>query len=156
MKTTLALLLLALPAGATASQGTAYNYCQSSVNSFGTQALIGYNGSLTLSDNTFQLFVTGCPPNAGSYGMFTCGQAQYNVPFGAGTLCVRPFNPGIVRMPIQTLAPGVISRDVLLDAGALQMFQPGSSWNFQFWYRDPNAGGTRFNLSDGLHVEFAL
>ena len=31
----------------------------------------------------------------------------------------------------------------------------GSSWNFQFWYRDPaGPGGTGFNLSDGLHAIF--
>jgi hypothetical protein len=34
------------------------------------------------------------------------------------------------------------------------MFTPGSSWNFQFWYRDPQAGGARFNLSNALHVDF--
>jgi hypothetical protein len=153
MKTAIALLLLAVPA---TSAGTAYNYCSSTPNSFGTAAVIGYTGSLAVTDGTFQLTVTGCPPNAASYGMFTCGQSQYNVPFGAGTLCIRPFNPGINRMPVQALAPGVISHDVLLDAGAAAMFQPGSSWNFQFWYRDPNAGGTCFNLSDGLHVDFAL
>ena len=30
----------------------------------------------------------------------------------------------------------------------------GSTWNFQFWYRDPAAGGADFNLSDGLEVTF--
>jgi hypothetical protein len=33
--------------------------------------------------------------------------------------------------------------------------QPGSAWNVQFWYRNPAAGGTGFNLSDALHVDFA-
>jgi hypothetical protein len=30
----------------------------------------------------------------------------------------------------------------------------GSTWNFQFWFRDPVAGGASFNLSDGLGVTF--
>ena len=29
-----------------------------------------------------------------------------------------------------------------------------STWNFQFWYRDPAAGSPNFNLSDGLEVIF--
>jgi hypothetical protein len=32
----------------------------------------------------------------------------------------------------------------------------GSTWNFQFWFRDPVAGGASFNLSDGLEVTFCL
>ena len=30
----------------------------------------------------------------------------------------------------------------------------GSTWNFQFRYRDPAAGGAYFNLSDGLEITF--
>ncbi len=30
----------------------------------------------------------------------------------------------------------------------------GSTWNFQFWYRDPAGGPGGFNLSDGLTVTF--
>ena len=30
----------------------------------------------------------------------------------------------------------------------------GSTWNFQFWYRDPAGGGAGFNLSDGLQLTF--
>jgi hypothetical protein len=30
----------------------------------------------------------------------------------------------------------------------------GSTWNFQFWYRNPAAGGAGFNLSDGLSIRF--
>ena len=31
---------------------------------------------------------------------------------------------------------------------------PGTRWNFQFWYRDPAAGGATFNLSNALTVPF--
>ena len=30
----------------------------------------------------------------------------------------------------------------------------GEEFNFQFWFRDPPAGGSNFNLSDGLKVVF--
>ena len=31
---------------------------------------------------------------------------------------------------------------------------PGSTWYFQFWYRDSAAGGAAFNLSNGLSATF--
>ena len=31
---------------------------------------------------------------------------------------------------------------------------PGSTWNFQLFYRDPAFGGTQSNRSDGLRVTF--
>jgi hypothetical protein len=37
-------------------------------------------------------------------------------------------------------------------AGALV---PGSTWNFQAWFRDVAAGGSNFNLSNGLRITFA-
>ena len=151
MRSILVLLLLAVPATA---QGSAYNYCQSNPNSYGTPALIGYSGSLDLSVGTFTLNVAGCPPAPESFGMFTAGQVQYNVPFGNGYLCVQPFTPGIHRMATQSLVPGVISYN-LAQSPEFALFQPGSSWNFQFWYRNPLGGGSGFNLSDALHVDFA-
>ncbi len=30
----------------------------------------------------------------------------------------------------------------------------GSTWNFQFWYRDPNGGGAFYNFTDGLSATF--
>ena len=78
MRTLFALLILALPA---AAQGTAYNYCQSTVNTTGLAATIGYSGSLDIAGQSFTLSVTGQPISPGSFGMFTCGQDQYDVPF---------------------------------------------------------------------------
>jgi hypothetical protein len=31
----------------------------------------------------------------------------------------------------------------------------GSTWHFQFWYRNVAGGGALFNLSDGLTAVFA-
>ncbi len=30
----------------------------------------------------------------------------------------------------------------------------GTTWSFQAWYRDPDAGGHLFNLSDGVRITF--
>jgi hypothetical protein len=153
MKIALALFACALPA---AAQGSAYVYCHANPNSFGTTARIGYTGSLNLADDTFTLTVTGCPPAPEGFGMFTCGTTQYDVPFGHGYLCIQPFYPGGVhRMGLQPLLTGTVTRNIHQAPADFAMFQPGSSWNFQFWYRNPAAGGPGFNLSDGLHVDFA-
>jgi hypothetical protein len=152
MRTLLALVLLSLPAVA---QGSSYNYCQANPNSFGTTATITYAGSLNLAEQTFTLSVTGQPVTPSSFGMFTCGQDQYNVPFGNGYLCVSPFGPGIKRMATQSLNAATLYHSANENPADFIYLQPGSSWNFQFWYRNPAAGGVGFNLSDALHVDFA-
>jgi hypothetical protein len=135
--------------------GSATNYCQSSMNSFGTFALMSNVGSLALVDNTFGLMCTGASQIPQSWGMFTFGTQQFNAPFGNGFLCVSPFPPGIYKMPTQHLGTGTVVRTMTTHPADFSLFTAGSSWNFQFWYRDPNQLPARFNLSDGLHVQFA-
>jgi hypothetical protein len=38
--------------------------------------------------------------------------------------------------------------------GAASTITPFTVWNFQAWFRDPAAGGSSFNLSDGLEILF--
>jgi hypothetical protein len=38
--------------------------------------------------------------------------------------------------------------------GGPGQIEPGSTWNFQLWYRDPAGGGSGFNLSDALSAPF--
>lgn len=149
----------AAQSGVIGGGGSANVYCQATPNSFGTTAHIGYSGSLVLADGTFGLTVTGVTPVASAFGMFTYGRVPYNVPFGNGYLCISPFSEGIYRMSPQSLADGSVARSMLDAPGEFAMFQPGESWNFQFWYRNPQAlaqgAPTTFNLSDALHVDFA-
>lgn len=140
--------------------GSANTYCQSSLNSFGTMALINFTGSLDISGSptpaTFGLITTGTPPVPQSFGMYTYGTVQTNIPFANGFLCISPFAPGIFRFTPQPLtATGILPNSIVTHPSEYAAFTPGSSWNFQLWYRNPAAGGANFNLSNGLHVNFA-
>lgn len=136
--------------------GSATNYCQASPHSFGGPAAITWSGSLDLSTNTFGLKTSALPPVTASFGMFTYGQVQTNVPFANGFLCISPFNPGIFRFRMQPLtASGNVLNSIVATPAEYAPFTAGSNWNFQFWYRNPQAGGAKFNLSNGLNVTFA-
>ena len=56
----------------------------------------------------------------------------------------------------QTTAVGVASHslDVVQPAPAAPSIVPGSTWHFQFWYRDPGFGAAGYNLTDGVTVTF--
>lgn len=135
--------------------GAAETYCQATLNSQGNSAAISYSGSLVLGQQSFGLSVTGHTVHAASFGMFTYGTQPTNVPFGNGYLCISPFAPGIYRMPTQALTQPTIVLAMEDAAANFAQLTPGSSWYFQFWYRDPDAGGSNFNLSNGLHVIFS-
>jgi len=136
--------------------GSSEIYCDATPSSFGTPARIGRLGTVRLREKTFGLRVTGLPPVTGSFGMYTCGTVRTNVPFGNGYLCISPFSPGNFRMAVQPLeASGTCDRMLVQYPLDFSRCTPGSTWNFQFWYRDPAAGGSNFNLSDALSVQFA-
>jgi hypothetical protein len=75
------------------------------------------------------------------------------VPFGNGYLCINPLG-GLYRMTPQPLVDTTVSRSFVEAPAEFSLVQPASSWNFQFWYRNPAAGGANFNLSNGLRVQF--
>jgi len=134
------------------------NYCTSAPNSHGTAATMGSNGSASVSQNALTLTVAGGVP--GSSGLFFYGAGQAQAPLADGTLCVGGGGLGILRLapPIVLDAAGAGSRFVDLSAppaaGGPGAILAGSTWNFQFWYRDPAGGPHGSNLSDGLEVTF--
>jgi hypothetical protein len=136
--------------------GSISNYCVPSPNSFGLVAIMTGSGSLDVTQHTFQLSVSGLPPNPLSFGMFTYGPNTIDVPFACGRLCISPFFPGITRMAVQSLTgSGTVARSAADHPTDFAAFTPASIWYFQFWYRDPNGCSAAFNLSDGLAVHFA-
>jgi hypothetical protein len=131
------------------------NYCTTSPNTAGPGCTIGWQGSLELSSNNFTMTATGAPPL--KFGVFFYGAAQAQIPLGEGSLCVggqvQRLQPpvltdqqGDTMLPIDfTMAP--------FNSGAFAV-TPFSTWNFQFWFRDPLGGPAGFNFSDGLEVTF--
>ena len=134
------------------------SYCSTSPNSNGAGAIMAHSGSTSVAANDFVLTATGAASN--QFGLFFYGAAQVQVPFGDGLRCVGAggvgmfrLNPALMTDPAGDALRGV---DVTLppaSSGPGQI-QPGDTWNFQFWYRDPSFGAAGFNLSDGLSVTF--
>jgi glucose/arabinose dehydrogenase len=134
------------------------SYCESELNSSGSNAVIGYSGSTSLAANNMVLHASQCPPR--QPGIFFYGPAQIDAPFGNGHLCVGSGGKGLfqLRPPQHLSATGRTSRP--LDFTAPPMVSGdgqitiGSTWNFQFWFRDPAGGGAGFNLTDAISVQF--
>jgi hypothetical protein len=130
----------------------ASRYCPPSPNSVGPGATMSASGSPSLSANDLVLTAGPCP--TGQPGVFFYGSARIELPFGNGHRCV---GGDVFRLdsPVFVGPNGLAMR--ARDFGAPPAAAgPGridawSSWNFQFWYRDPGAG---FDLSDALGLRF--
>ena len=131
------------------SCGGINNYCVAAPNSVSAQGM-GIAGVGTASvSSLFFLNASGGP--AGQFGVCFYGPNQVNLPFGDGTRCV---GGQLIRLPPVQIGSGGTA-NMLLNFGSLPVpITANSTWNFQYWYRDPAAGGTGFNLTDGLHVSF--
>ncbi len=136
----------------TVSRSMAIGDCFAAPNSVGPGAHTGFLGTTSVGANGFVLTAAGAPPI--EFGLFYYGPEAAQVPFGDGFRCVGPGDLGLFRLqpPLTTDAAGALARAVDLTnppepAGTIGT---GSTWSFQFWYRDLAAGGTSFNLSDAL------
>jgi len=135
-------------------QGEAQSFCTSTYNSTGFAAWMGCAGSLSLCQNATCLLVDGVPQF--SPGLFFYGGNPAQIPVANGYLCISPFHPGLFRLPPVTAnanmqAHLLLDFDTLPAAGAIT---PGSTWYFQYWFRDPLGGGAGSNFSDGMRITF--
>ena len=125
---------------------SAETYCFTFPNSTGLEASIGFSGSCAVDVGELVLEVSDVPDQM---YMFFFGPQQDFIPLGNGVSCVGG--------PLTRLTPPKIARGGFgahtLDPMA-EGFSPGQATNFQCWFRDTAAGGTGFNLSDGLHMVF--
>ena len=131
---------------------TVESYCVGAPNSVGSGAVIGTSGTSSASLNALVLEATEAP--AQQFGLFFYGPNQVQVAFGDGFRCV---GGSLARLPIVlTDAGGQASwpLDLTMPPSAGDQITAGSSWNFQFWYRDPGAGGAGFNTSNAMKVTF--
>ena len=125
------------------------SYCLAAPNSVGAGANISLSGSTSVSANDLALHA-GPVPN--QPGIIFFGPNQIEIPFGDGYRCV---GGAVKRLPVVFASGGAI--DYYLDNTlypASGSIVAGSTWSFQAWYRDPAAGGSNFNLSDAVRVEF--
>lgn len=127
------------------------NYCLTTPNSVGAGGRMGFDGSASLAANDLTLKADQLP--AGQPGLFFYGRDQVQVPFGNGLRCA---GGQIVRLPLtMTTAAGAVAFDV--DSSALpggDVIAVGEYVYFQYWYRDPAAGGPAFSFTDGLAARF--
>ena len=136
--------------------GSVANYCATSPHSAGPGAIMFSGGEPSVSENNFFLQVDFAPGE--KFGLFYYGPNQIQTSFGDGLRCVGGMTSRINPV-VQTDQLGYAEHhlDFTLppaNSGASQIF-PDSTWNFQFWFRDPmGPGGSGFNLSDGLSVTF--
>ena len=126
--------------------------CAATSNSTGVPAHLTTFGSTSVSRAALDLIATPVPDDV---GLFFYGPEQTQVPFGNGFLCVAGF---LSRLPPQQATGGILRHSVDFDDPPTAQGQilPGTSWNFQAWFRDPGAGGAAFNLSDARHLIFSL
>jgi hypothetical protein len=132
-------------------------YCDALPNSSGKSATVSYLGSPSLAEQDVGLVVTGAATS--TIGLFIYSAQQQQIPFGNGLLCVGGSGASIHRLQpfaTSTSGHGGTALDFTkppLDAGP-GVLTPGSTWNFQAWFRDVNAGGAKFNLSNALAATF--
>lgn len=123
------------------------SYCTSGANGAEIQAY----GSDSVAANDLLLRATGAPVNQN--GLFYYGDSQIQVPFGQGFRCVGG-SQGVFRLQpvVNSGAGGVLDYQVDLanPPEVSGLVTPGSTWNYQAWFRD----GMDFDLSDAVSVTF--
>jgi hypothetical protein len=126
--------------------------CTLSPNSVGPGARIDVRGSPSVSGNDMALTASALP--AQRPGVFTLGNQSQQVPFGAGTLCVggTSYRMSALRSDVLGTATEVI--DFQSSLPKFQALTPGSTWVFQYLYRDPAFSGAAYNTSDAVALVF--
>ena len=107
--------------------------------------------AIARSFNDFTLIATDVPNN--QFGVFYYGPSQTEQVFGEGYRCVgeQTTRLSVVNTGPLGFATSPIDNTEAPHAGQIT---PGSTWNFQFWYRDPQGGAAGYNLTDALQVTF--
>lgn len=123
------------------------SFCQSTVNSTGQPALISAIGSHEAGANDVILRAAPVPDGP---GYFSIGGQTQQVPFWDGFLCVAA--------PFSRFSPRNAKGNELVQRVDLTSLRfpvlAGSTWHFQAWFADPQAGGSGANTSDGVSVTF--
>jgi hypothetical protein len=130
-------------------------YCPTTTNSVGSGAMLSTSGPNSITQNSLRFLVNSAPPNQVGSLVYSPGTAS--IPWGNGVRCISS--------PFQRLGPilpgdanGFLDRTVNLAvpplANSPSAVLPGTTWNFQYVYRDPAGGGFNFDTTNGAAVTF--
>lgn len=117
--------------------------CTSTINSTGWFGRIWYEGSLSVAEDDLDLVAWDVVVQ--NFGVFFHGPNPIQVPFGDGFRCVA--SPVVRLGVVLTTDAGIAWSPLPLSAPGVQ---PGTPLYVQYWYRDPSAGSSGFNLSDAM------
>jgi hypothetical protein len=122
-------------------------YCQVNANSTGSPARIAASGSPSSAAANLTLAATSVPDQT---GIFFHGANQIQTVFGNGFLCVS----GGLRRGLAVTALGKVVSYTYNNSNSKRSLagHVGSTRNFQYWFRDPMAGGAAFNTSDAIAI----
>lgn len=121
-------------------------FCRSSQNVAGPGARLGWSGSTSITADDLVITAAGLPTQ--SFAIVFRGQGFGEALVGNGYLCSIGSQ---VRLAIvQANVSGDL--DWSVDNGTFVPVMAGSTWGYQFWYRD--IGGAGYGFSDGLAVTF--
>ena len=125
------------------------NYCVANANSTGAPAAISAMGSRSVGAADLVLHVDSVPNQP---GIFLIGDDQQQIPWGNGFSCVG----GTGQWIYPPIFASQNRAELLLSGAGLTpgTVVAGSTWHFQFLYRDPFGGGAQFSSSDGLTLTF--
>ncbi|TDJ74126.1 MAG: hypothetical protein E2O39_05125 [Planctomycetota bacterium] len=126
-------------------------------NATGSGALLHASGTASLALDDLTLTVSSSVPL--QFGILYMGPARTLLPFGNGHRCVDSGTGAFHRYPVmQANAAGTFAMNNVVSfangtfppSGALL---PGTTWNFQGWYRDPGGPcGASFNLTNAVEI----
>jgi hypothetical protein len=131
------------------------NYCVATPNSTGQAAHLRATGSTSVGLNDAWLICENVPANLAGIIFYGAGQTQ--TPLGNGTLCVAPGGVGLFRLPVAFSDANqrlLADLDITVPPLLAGQITAGSTWHFQCWFRDPAAGGSFYDLSEGLSLTF--
>ncbi len=125
--------------------------CTGAANSWAPQgARMTAIGSTSVGANNMRFDITQMSTN--TFGVVFQGDQQVSVSSGYGTLCVAgtTFRLGIVASDFFGFTSYTLDLTAPISSGAAIV--SGSTWYFQTWYRDSQAGVAGFNYSDAVQI----
>jgi PrcB C-terminal len=128
------------------AQGGVTRHCISGAS--GSQISASGSASFTVNGGSGDLLLHSTSMPSGSFGRFFYGPTSTApVPFGNGFRCV---GAPLFRMPVLPQGSADFAVDYLMPPSVAGTITPGSTWNFQFWFRS----GPSFDLSDAIEIRF--